>query len=293
MKTNKMRLPMIILAVTIFVMAAYVLVSCIAMKPTVTEQDFAFSITYELDGETKVISEVYSVRYVGNSGYSDTKERVYYGEIVGVQESRMLVIKENADGSSICIDTQLFEDYLMGEPDCSYFDQGNFEPIMIYYDREGIGYYDEESLLAQNVKLISWEYPEAIENTFVFSHISIMSGEVVFPLLAIAILAMLAVIIFVKKEEGLVYTPVEKVSRIFNFIVGIITVPFFAVSTMLLDITGDNDNFVCQALYFTAALTVLGIAASICLRRKGYGKAGLIVQFVTPVLFILVVFLAL
>ena len=117
MKTNKMRLPVIILAVTIFVMAAYVLVSCIAMKPTVTEQDFAFSITYELDGETKVISEVYSVRYVGNSGYSDTKERVYYGEIVGVQESRMLVIKENADGSSICIDTQLFDVENAPKPD--------------------------------------------------------------------------------------------------------------------------------------------------------------------------------
>ena len=189
MKTNKMRLPAIILAVTIFVMALYVLVSCIALKPTVTEKDFAFSITYELDGETKTINDVYSVRYVGNSGYSDTKERVYDGKIGGVQESRMLVIKENADGSEIVIDTRLFEDYLMGDPDCTAFEDDPFEPIMIYYDREGIGYYDEESLLAQNVKLISWEYPEAIENTFVFSHISIMSGEVVLPLLAISILA--------------------------------------------------------------------------------------------------------
>ena len=40
-----------------------------------------------------------------------------------------------------------------------------------------------------------------------------------------------------------------------------------------------------QILYFTPALTVLGIAASVAMRRCGYGKHSLLIQFMGPILF--------
>lgn len=52
MKANKLFLPTVILTVAIFVMAVYSVVSSVAKKPTITEQEFRFQIVYELDGET-------------------------------------------------------------------------------------------------------------------------------------------------------------------------------------------------------------------------------------------------
>ena len=82
-----------------------------------------------------------------------------------------------------------------------YFDNGAFEPRIYYYDAEEQEYSDEETLSAQGVKLISFEYPTPIENSFVFSHISYFSGKVVLPILLIALLALVAIIILVKKKR--------------------------------------------------------------------------------------------
>ena len=59
MKSKKLLLPAIILAVAILASAVYSVVSSIAFKPTVTEGEFPFSITYELDGERVTIEDVY------------------------------------------------------------------------------------------------------------------------------------------------------------------------------------------------------------------------------------------
>ena len=81
MKNKKLFLPAIILAVAILVITVYSVVSSIAFKPTVVEGEFPFSITYELNGETITVSDVYNAYYVRNDGYADTKGRVYEGEI--------------------------------------------------------------------------------------------------------------------------------------------------------------------------------------------------------------------
>ena len=55
-----------------------VIIAGIALKPKITESEFPFSITYEYDGETVTIKDVYKVRYEKLGGY---KSRVYSGEI--------------------------------------------------------------------------------------------------------------------------------------------------------------------------------------------------------------------
>ena len=81
MKSKKLFLPTIVFSVAVLAMLISSFVLCIAKKPTVTEGEFPFTITYELDGEKVTVDEVYKVRYDRNGGYTDTKTRIYVGEI--------------------------------------------------------------------------------------------------------------------------------------------------------------------------------------------------------------------
>ena len=292
MKRKKLLLPTMILVVALIAMGVCSIINSVAKKPTVTEGEFAFSITYELDGETITIDDVYKARYDRNAGYTDTKSRIYTGKIEGIQEegNTFYVLQEDADGS-IVLNTKLYADHLMGDPMYDYFSNEVFEPQILYYDLEEIEYTDEETLSAQGVKLISWEYPAPIENSFVFSHISIFNSEITLWTLAISLVALLLTIIFVRKEKNLVRRPIDTVSTIFNVLIGVSAIPFFTILSYLMDATGDNEGIFNQVIYFISALTVLGIAASVSLRRKGYKKSALFVQFAGPVIFALILLL--
>ena len=261
-------------------MAVYSIVTNIAKKPTITEKDFAFSITYELNGETHTIDDVYSVRYDRNDGYADTKDRIYVGKIGEMNEGDTNYILQKDEEGRIELITNFYPDYLMGDSAYEYFDDGDFEPQILYYDAEEIEYTDEETLSEQKVKLISFEYPTPIENSFVFSHISYFSGAVVLPTVLIALLALVAIMILVKKEKDLTYKAIDKISIILNFVIGFTLVPFATIVGMLIDINGGGPELYRQILYFIPALLVLCIATSVALRREGYGKKSLVAQLI-------------
>ena len=69
MKRFKLFLPTIILVAAIMLTVISAFIAGIALKPTVTESEFPFSITYELDGETVTIKDVYKARYKENKKY--------------------------------------------------------------------------------------------------------------------------------------------------------------------------------------------------------------------------------
>ena len=287
MKNKKLFLPTIILVVAILATVAYSVISSIAFKPTVTEGEFPFSITYELDGERVTIEDVYKVHYVRNDGYADTKSRVYAGELESSGEDDTLYTLKKDENGRIELWTHFYADYLMGDPEYDYFDDEAFEPQIYYYDANETEYHDEETLLAQSVKLISFEYPTPIKNSFVFSHISYFSGVVVLPTLFIALLALIATIIFVRKEKELKYKAIDIVSIVLNFIIAFTLVPFVTILGVFIDIEGGGPELYYQITYFIPAVSVLCIAASVALRRKGYGKSSLITQFIGPVIFAL------
>lgn len=60
------------------------------------------------------------------------------------------------------------------------------------------------------------------------------------------------------------------------------------MAAMLSEIVADTSLWQ-QLLYMTPALTVSGIAASVALRRCGYGKSGLLIQLMGPILFVIAV----
>ena len=287
MKDKKLFLPTIILVVAILATVAYSVISSIAKKPTVTEGEFPFSITYELDGETVTINEIYKARYVRNDGYADTKGRVYVGEIGDIGEGNTVYTLKKDENTRVELCTYLYPDYLMGDPEYDYFEGEAFEPKIYYYDANETEYHDEETLAAQGVKLISFEYPTPIENSLVFSHISYFSGAVVLPTLLIALLALIATIIFVKKEKELNYKAIDIVSIVLNFIICFTVIPFVSVLALFIDIEGGGPELYHQVLYFIPALSVLCMAASVALRRKGHGVKSLIAELIGPAVFAL------
>ena len=286
MKTKKLFLPAVILVAAILVTIFFLVIFSIAKKPSVTEAEFPFSITYELDGETVTISEVYKARYVRNDGYADTKTRVYEGSIGDTEESGSFFTLKKEENGRIELWTHLYADYLMGDPEYDYFDDKPFEPRIGYYDAEEQEHADEETLAAHGVKLISFEYPTPIANPLVFSHFSYFSGSIVLPILLIALLALVAIIIFVRKEKELKYKTVDVFSIILNFVVFFTLVPLVTVLGMFIDIAGGSPEFYHQVAYFIPSFSVLCIAVSVALRRKGYGVKSLIAQLVAPALFI-------
>ena len=285
MKNKKLFLPAMILAVAILAIAVYSVVSSIAQKPAITEGEFPFSITYELDGERITIEDVYQVRYLKNGGYADTKFRIYAGQMASSGEDDILYTLKTGENTRVELWTRFYPDYLMGDPAYDYFDNEAFAPAIYYYDSQEVEYCDEETLAAQGVRLISFEYPTPIENKLIFSHISYLNGTVVFPSLLIALLALAATIIFVRKEKEFKYKAVEVVSIVLNFAVGTVYLAFVAMLAVLIDIEGGGPELYYQLLYFIPALSVLCIAASVALRRKGHGVKSLIAGLIGPAVF--------
>lgn len=285
MKYKKLLLPAIILLVAIIAMAVYSAVTHIAYKPTIAEKDFPFSITYELNGKTETIEGIYAASYTGNGGYVSTTTRLYKGQIISQWEDidDSFILSKGDDGS-IILYTQFYPDYMMGDPAYTYFND-DFSPSLVYYDSEGNAYEDEQTLLKHGVKLISWEYPEPVENTFVFSHISYLNGEVVIPLVIIGTLALLAVILFVKKEKIFIRKTVDLISVTLNFVIALGFLPIMTIWGFLSDIVGSSPELSHQMIYLIPAITLLSLAASVSLRRKGFRKGGLLVQLAGPAFF--------
>lgn len=289
MKLKKMLLPISILAAAIISMTAFIMISGISKKPTITSGTFPFSITYELNGKTEIIQDVYEASFVGHGGYADPSFRIYEGKIAGMQNEgdTVYVLSENSEGSIILV-TNFYADYMMGDARYDYFAEEEWEPKLLYYDAQGVEYTDEETLLSKGVKLNSWVYPLPIDNGLVFSHIAVLSSKVVIPTVFIGALALLAMVILVKKPKKTKKIKVsksDKFSVICNFIIGIVAIPFMTVVGVFMDIVGNSTEIAQQLLYILPAFSLLCLAASVGLRRKGFKKGGTIIQFVGPVLF--------
>lgn len=286
MKSKKLFLPSIILLSAIAVMCVFGLLDAIVREPVTREAEFPFSITYELDGKTETIEDRIVCTYAGVGGYADVKTRHYLGEIVDAEETEVpgdYILYKDED-SIIALNTGLYADYLMGDPSNTHY-RTECEPYLAYEDTQG-NYEEGLELSVHHAKIVSWDYPEPIKNSFEFSHMTVLSGRSVIPMTIIALLAIVASIIFVKKEQRLRYTWVDKVSIVCNFLIMLCIVPFFIIVGVLMDIEGVAEDLLGQMYYLSPAIMTLGVAASICLRRKGYRKSGLLVQLIVIVLYI-------
>ena len=288
MKKHKLFLPILILAIAFLAMAVFAVISNIALKPTITEHEFPFSITYELDGVTETIDGVCQASYIGNGGYVKVTTRQYDGVFLSQGEDIGSAFEiKVGDEWAITLYTHLYPDYLMGDPEYDYFDDTAYEPLLAYSNWATGESVEGLELPEHGAKIISWEYPEPIENSFEFSHIGHMSSAVVFPFALIAVLALLAVMIILRRDKTIRLKPLDKISVVFNFLIALVFVPFVSIYGVFIDINGSEAAFYHQLGYLVPAVTILGLAASIGLRRSGCRKCSFFIQFAGIVIFAL------
>ena len=287
MEIKSLKIPAIIIVIGLVLSLAASLFTNIILTPTVTEHDFNFSITYKLGGETKTLEGVYRCTYEGFAEGQDPSDRYYTGEytINGQTARSHTYTIAQKDGAELYI-VMLFNDcYLMGDKKDMDYEPFLEEPYLEAVDKEGYPY-DETNMPSEfTAEIISWDYPEPIENTFVFSGFSILHAGSMLAMLVVGLLTVVACMIFVKRDKTVPYKALDKLSILANFAACFLAIPFFGICIALMLATMGGEDIVTQILMCTPAITALTVAASIALRRNGFTKTGFFIQFAGPVLF--------
>ena len=230
------------------------------------------------------ISDVYVGEYVRTAKYLGDDAVAWYGYIKDHNrlESDFYRIAQ-MDGQAYSINLNIVPGYLMGDP---AYAGSVYQPAGVCHSFDGmndITVTDPDELAQLGLSIVSWEYPEPIENAFSFGGIS-LSSEATMYTAAIAIAALLACMILIRKDKELVYSTADKLSIVLNFLIALLGFPFIFMLSALSEIVADTSAWQ-QILYLTPALTVLGIAASVALRRCGYGRGSLFILFLGPFVF--------
>lgn len=273
----------IILAVYLIATLALLILGYSVQKPAVVRQEFPFSITYSYQGQTETISGVYVGEYVRGAKYLEDDPVAWYGYIQDHNrlESDFYRIGD-LDRQHFSINLNLEPGYLMGDPK---YAGSVCRPSGVCHGFDGAEVTDPEELSQLGLSIISWEYPNPIENAFSFGGFALSSEASIYTAI-LAIAALLACVLLIKKDKKMAYGKMDKVSVVLNFLIAFVAFPFILIVSALSEILADT-SVRQQFLYMTPALTVLGIAASVTLRRCGHAKSGLLIQFVSPILFAL------
>ena len=279
MKNKTLTLPAIIIAIGLVVALVGCLLTSMQFKPAVTEQDFNYSVTYKIDGETKTFNGVYTCRFTGFGGAGIDPLYRYYDGAYTVDgesmESRSYTIAEK-DGCVLEIITLFDDDYLMGDNQEEY---ELVDPCLEATDAEGYQYGEEELPAEFDAEIISWEYPEPIENSFVFAGFSGLYATNTGVMTLVGILTLILCMIFVKKGDGVEYSVLDKIGIALNFAAMIFVLPFIYITAIFIQAYKMGPDWIYQAYLCVPPIIVFSIAASVALRRKGFGKSGFFVQF--------------
>ena len=286
-KTNQ-RKAWIIFCIYIVATFAFLFLGYSVQKPSVSQKEFPFTITYSYQGQSATISDVYVAEYAPKPQYIGEHSLFWNGYIKDHNrlEADFYRIAEQ-DGQSFSINLNISAGYLMGDPEyadteccptlvCHSFDGTNEIEVTDPSELEKMGFY-----------LVSWEYPAPIVNSFSFGGLS-LSSEASFLTAAIAILALLACLILIRKEKDLRYRMLDIISIVGNFLIIFLAFPFILIVSALSEIVADV-TFLQQLLYISPALVVLSVAASVTMRRMDYKIGNFLIQFAGPAIFSLLI----
>lgn len=294
MRLKVLKIPAIIMVIGLVLCLAAYFLTGILKEPTIKEHDFHYSVTYKLDGETKTLEGVYRVRFSYTGDGIAPQERYYDGYYLsetdgGEPKAHVLAEKNDLALRVVFIFTN---SYLMGEAERwdEYWDVTP-EPYLAVYDREGYEYPDPDMVGKFKAELISWEMPQPIENTFVFSGFARLHDGSMMSMLLVSVLVLVACLIFVKRDKLVPRTALDIVSIVFNYLIGFGAVPFMTLVCYLMGLYSSGEEIIYQIDRCVPAIAVFAVAASLSLRRKGFTKSGFIVQFLGPALFLLLAIL--
>ena len=284
MNIKKLKLPIIIMVIGMIVAVVSCFLTGMLKEPVIKEHYFEYSVTYKIDGDVKTYEGGFKCSFDGYDGYDDPTLREYVGVHTkngNVLDSFGFTIAQK-DGVELSVVTELDAAYLMGDPDKYEYVSEIEDPYLEAIDSDGVGVEVSDVFDAE---IISWEYPEPIENSFKFVGFSRLYAVSMFAMLLVGVLTIIACIILVRKNHDVSYNSLDKLSVALNFVIGFAVIPFITVVVALLPLTMDAEALMYQIYLCIPALTSFAIAASVALRRKGFRKSGLLVPLACPALF--------
>jgi hypothetical protein len=142
-------------------------------KPEIKEGEFDFALTYEMDGETKVIEGTYVCKFEGISRALDGVNRKWKGYIKDHDDFTDYEIKTTDEGV-IKVDLDICADFFMSDPNYQNMkssDDPKPEPyIYITSGDPSIDDFTNEVTFnlyeGDDIKIISFEYDQPVENTY-------------------------------------------------------------------------------------------------------------------------------
>lgn len=144
-------------------------------QPEVKEGEFNFSLTYEVDGETKVIDGVYVCEYEGINRQLDGIGLKWNGYIKGHEDNCNYEIKTTDEGV-IMMDLDLSPEYFMADPSyvLLFSSEDEAKPeAELYITSSSMGDVESpenevsiDTYESDDVKIISFEYDRPIENIY-------------------------------------------------------------------------------------------------------------------------------
>ena len=265
------------------------LLTGIVKAPVITEHDFPFTVTYRLDGETKALEGVYRCHFRSTGKGTDPLDRYYEGEhlLNPAEEHPAAYTIAEKDGAELYIVLGFNECYLMNDTKDIDYDTFLEEPYLESLDKEGCELLPEDRPAEFAAEIVSWEYPEPIDNKYQFGGFALLHAGSMIAMLVVGLLVIVACVIFVRKDKSLRYNLWDIFSIILNCAITILAIPFITFTAAFFQIAISTDGFVYQFYMLTPVITAFGVAASIALRRKGFRKTGFFIQFIGPVLFAL------
>ena len=293
---------MIILVITAIAYIAATVLFCYTTKPAVAKGEFPFSITYEYQGETGTLSGVLECAYSGSYTVHGEHHR-YWTEETRYDnpdnvENPFIIDQNDELQTTLSLYENMSAGYFMGDPLYAdyYLDYGltGAEPQVSYYDYKNEIYLEEanreEVLESVGFKVIDFTYPEPVENSFSFSGIQYKADNVMI-FIGIMLVFFLLCLIFVRKDKEYRYARLDRIGIVFNFLVGIVAVPFISFFCILFGIVESRVELINQITYNTPSISILCLALSLVFRRKGYPKTGFFIQFGGILSFLLILVL--
>ena len=265
-------------ALILAVAVIFVFVGTRVSGPEITYHEFSIPVTYEEYGEV----QTQTVTCCGQYWEEDHSFHVYY-EDSGLHDT--VNMKEENGNAIWWLQLEMEPGYLMGDPAyADFYADGMPEPSIGYFDEEWNEHSGVTEAEPHGIKLIGCEYPEPIENRIVDKGVK-LDHMAIGVLTALAFVILLLGIILVKKEAGVVYQSRDKAARILNVAIGVLALPLlFLLGDEWELVVGQPVDSMLAALM--APVTVLGICASVILRRKGKSLPGMVVQFAGLLLFL-------
>ena len=137
-------------------------------KPEIKEGEFDFALTYEVDGENKVIEGTYVCEFDGINRAIDGVGRRWNGYIKDHDDFTNYEIKKTDDGV-IKIDLNICSEFFMSDPQYQMIvssEQTKPEPYIYSTSGDSADAATYALYEGDDVKIISFEYDEPIENIY-------------------------------------------------------------------------------------------------------------------------------